>query len=405
MLELVLGRIATGLLTGCLLLAGPLAGALAGAVLVPIAGLEGGKVTIAGSLRTSDGGAIVVARVGRSAAARKGSIVVARLESDGALDLAYGTEGLTTLQADPRLEPTALAIDPATGAAWIGASDGARGRGEVIALNGAGAAARAFGRRGVLKLPARDDGGPVALAWRAGALLLAAGSAPCGGCQLALRQPGSGRVLASATLPALDVAPVRCRGAGITGAVFALEGPSLSTSGGRGRRCTATILRLGRTLRVLAPPAWVGTLPAGHATELAGTGSSTCAASSGSAATAIRPVSAGATVRATLAPAGRLLALVSLGQGACAALVAGRGGADVEQMQAGARRAVSDRVARDVAAQSMFRCNQHLLVLGTVAGGGRRTAVILPVPVRRGPFARASAAALAAPPSTGCGGG
>ena len=401
MLEVVRGRVAIGLITVFLALAGPLTGALAGAVLVPIAGLDGRAVAIAGSLRTSDGGAIVVARVGRSAAARDGQIVVARLESDGALDLAYGTEGLVSLTSGP-LAPTALAIDPRTGAAWIGARSGRRGPGEIIALDGAGRAERGFGRRGILRLPARDDGGPLALAWSVGALFVAAGESPCAGCQLGLRVPRSGRPLAAVALPAADVAPSGCHGTSVSGAAFVGSRLALATSVTGGRGCAGTILQLGHSLALLAPAPAAAALPPGRSTTVAGADGSTCAASSAPRGVAIRPLGARPTIRSTLAPAGRLLALVALGPDACAALIAGGRGATVAQMQASERHAVTDRVPRDVTALAMFRCNQHLLVLGTTASSGERSAVILPVPVRRGPFARS--AAIAAAPTTGCGG-
>jgi hypothetical protein len=74
-------------------------------------------------------------------------------------------------------------------------------------------------------------------------------------------------------------------------------------------------------------------------------------------------------------------------------------------MGTGDGRSVVDRLPAAIAPLAMFRCHQHLLVIGSTRSGAERAAVLTPVPVRRGEFAirasRASAAALSAS-STGC---
>ena len=40
----------------------------------------------------------------------------------------------------------------------------------------------------------------------------------------------------------------------------------------------------------------------------------------------------------------------------------------------------------------MFRCHQHLLVIGARGSAGHKTAVIVPVPITLGPFAAPDAA-------------
>jgi hypothetical protein len=50
---------------------------------------------------------------------------------------------------------------------------------------------------------------------------------------------------------------------------------------------------------------------------------------------------------------------------------------------------------------AMFRCHEHLLVLGASGPAARETAVIVPVPITRGPFAASAAARSTS--ATGCG--
>jgi hypothetical protein len=389
-----------------LLLAGSALDALAGDLTIPIPGLAGSGIEVAGALRTDDGGAVVAARIVERGGSSRGRILSARLLADGDVDLAYGHEGLSTLHLNPRLEPTALAIDPATGDAWIGARVGQTGAGEIVALDGRGALRKGFGAAGVLALPAADDGGPVALAWRPGALLIAAGESPCRGCSLSLRDPRTGAVTAAATLPASDLSPPGCSGTAVTSAVFASAVSELvatRTAGGSG--CTASVLALGPKLAPTAPAGPPPTLadPDASSILLSSSGSGSCLAGTDPARILIAAYAGASARTAAVAPAGMLISLVSLGPGACGALIKAAGApARVAQMSTGDRRAVVDRLPDAIAPLAMFRCHQHLLVIGSTPSAGWRAAVIAPVPVRRGEFAvRASATALAAS-STGC---
>src|SRR5579862_1439558 len=187
-------------LASVLLGAAALAGAATTPLLIPIGGLAGGSVQPLIALRTADGGAILLARVASSSTAATGRLVVARLEADGALDLGYGSEGLVALPLDPRAVPTALAVDPAHGDSWIGASIGRGGPGVIVRLGAYGQLAHQFGSGGVLALPAADAGGPAALDWRSDRLLIAAGVSPCRGCALSVRSAITGHVIRSAGL-------------------------------------------------------------------------------------------------------------------------------------------------------------------------------------------------------------
>jgi hypothetical protein len=124
---------------------------------------------------------------------------------------------------------------------------------------------------------------------------------------------------------------------------------------------------------------------------LAGGGASLCIAASSAQNTTIGPAAA------VKAPAGRLVALASLGAGACAALID----------PADARQAIVVQSARNsnrtttvlpagIQPLAMSRCNQHLLVIGARRSTNGRTAVVAATPVREGPHAAAAGAAGAA---------
>jgi hypothetical protein len=404
-------RISIGVVAACLLLTGPVLAAPAGEVTVPISGLAGPGIQMASAQRTSDGGAILASWIPSRAGSARGRTLTARVLADGALDLAYGGHGIATVPVDPRQRLTALAIDPATGAAWIGMRLGARGPGEIVALNGAGGVRTSFGRRGVLALPAADAGGPVALAWQRGALLIAAGAAPCRGCSVSIRDPRSGEVIALGRLSPSEIAPAGCAGAAISSAVFVGAQVELTTTTSASPACRALIVALNRSLRPAGsagPPAPAP--PDAQATSIVivTSGVGACIASTDATRIAISPWGSGlASARSAGAPLGRLVALVPLGAGACSALIAGpRGRATVAQMSAGDGRAVTTGLPRAVAPLTMFRCHRHLLVVGAT-GRRRRAAVIVAVPIRRGSFAGGALAggvrgARAAAASTGC---
>jgi hypothetical protein len=400
------GRFVIGFIALCVLLAGPVLGALAAQVVVPIPGLTGGHIQVAGALRTNDGGAILASRITNGGDSSRGRMVVARLLADGALSLAYGSEGLSTLRVSAQLRPTALAIDPASGEAWIGARIGQTGRGEIIALNGNGARRRSFANEGVLRLPAADDGGPVALAWRQGALLIAAGETPCRGCSLSIRDPRTGRLITSSTLSPENLAPSGCHVA-VTAAVFvSVNAEFLTTRTAARSGCASLILALGSDLQPVGspgPPAPALPDPGASASVIATSGGASCIATTAPSHTGISPYATGSAGTAANAPAGSLTGLVPLGPGSCAALIrTPRGQATVAQMTSGDAHALTDRVPPAVTALAMFRCNQHLLVVGATGSAGRQSAVIVPVPVRRGKFAAQASIASAHPLSTGC---
>jgi hypothetical protein len=384
----------------CLLLTGPVVLALAGGrTVVPIAGLTGPGIQVAGALRTNDGGAILAVRILNRFGSSRGRILAARLRADGSLTLAYGSEGLSTLDLGHSLQPTALAIDPATGDAWIGTRIGGSGPAEIVALDSRGGLRESFGRRGVLRLPAGDDGGPVALAWRHGALLIAAGETPCRGCSLSVRNPASGRLIAAGSLSAAELAPAGCGGASVASAVFVGRQIELTTRAAPGSRCHALILALGRNLLPAASAGPPAPSPPGSTSIVISTSEAgSCIAGSDSRRIAVSPLTYGTSAGVAAAPPGRLVALVPLGARSCAALIqTPRGRATVAQMSAGDHRAVTEVLPAAIAPLSMFRCHQHLLVIGATDSGHEHAAVIVPVPIRRGKFA-----AIASAASTGC---
>lgn len=387
----MLRRFLTGLIAA--LVAVMAGGALAGAVVkVPVPGLSGRSLAIAGALRTADGGGIIAARSGRN-------VTVARVQADGAVDLAYGTLGLVTPAAGAGASPTALAIDPASGAAWVGAVGGAARRsGAVIALDGSGAPQRRFGPSGARGLPT-GTGGPATLAWFGGRLLVAAGTLPCRGCVVSLLNATTGHVERSAALPADALAPLGCHPA-VTSAAFDRVGPLVSTSAS-GRGCAAAVVQLSWNLRPAgpyAPPApQIGDSRARSALIVANN-RSFCLSASGPSSVLL---SAGRRWAPASAPMGKVLSLVPLGPGACAALITTQHGGVVAQMATGERRTLVKHVPSGVAPLAMFRCNHHLLIVGASVSGSRRIAVIVPVAVARGSFAavhKASAARV----TTGC---
>jgi hypothetical protein len=390
----------------CLLAAGSVL-ALGGAPAVPIPGLTGSAIEVPGALRTNDGGAVLAARILDRRGSSRGRIATARLLADGALSLAYGREGVSNLHVDPRLQLTALAIDPGSGEAWIGARVGKAGPGEILAVDGRGDLRAGFGQRGVLRLPAADDSGPVALAWRPSALLIAAGAPPCRGCSLSIRDPTTGALRQAGTLPAADLAPPQCGEPAVTSAVFssaATELVAARTAGGSG--CAASVLTLGQDLKPAgpsSPPTPAVADPHATAAVVSASSGGLCIAATDPLRILIAPYPPTSGAGGAVAPRGTLLALVPLGSGSCAALIRTSGGrASVAQMSSGDRRAVIDRLPAAIAPLAMFRCHQHLLVIGATRRGREQAALVAPIPIRRGTFsARASAAALATP-STGC---
>jgi hypothetical protein len=387
----------------CALAVGAALGA-SGPPVFDIPGLAGGRIEVAGVSRLDDGGAVIAASISSHPRGANSRLVIVRLRLDGTVDLGYGTLGLSIPGVGSDVRATSLAIDPRTGAAWIGIAQGARRRAAIVALDGSGHRVRRFGRGGVQPLGAgAATGGPVVLAWRGGELLAASGNQPCRGCTISILNASSGALLKSERLSSAQGVAGACATKAITSAVF--EGRSaLLTAATVGPGCGVEVL-------TLQPPATtrpgsaavLATLPFGNAVTtgaLAAFRGSVCLAGSGKSTSELGPLSTGGTVHApTQGPSGKLTAVVALGRRACATLIANRTGGLVLQAAGGQRHPTIDRIPRSVIPLGMFRCHQHLLVIGARRNRFGSNGVVVAIPVRRGPQANRAAAASAA---TGC---
>jgi hypothetical protein len=345
----------------------------------PIPGLEGKRIELGGVARLSDGGAIVAAGLGSRS---RSQLVVTRLNADGSVTLGYGTEGISQLRVGADAHPTALAIDPATGDSWIGLAAGDTAHSEIVALNGHGQVRGAFGHRGVL--PIAGSGGPAALGWHDGRLLVAAGSDPCFGCVLSVLNGRTGARLQSSQLsPTFQQGSRTCRIGAVTSAAFTPTGGAHFGTLATGKGCSGALVAYAPPAVPVALPGPTGDFPA---IRVAGSGRGACLTASGPSGTLINGVSR--------APAGRVIALTPLGFGACAILESPRGypTAMVLQARAGQRSANSYAIPRNVAPLGIFRCHQHLLVIGKRG----RNAVVVVVPVTAGPHAAAASARCSA---------
>jgi hypothetical protein len=352
--------------------------------MVPIAGLSGARVLIFAAARTRDGGGVVIARSMSHAAATGGTVQAARLNADGSLDLAYGAEGLAELHAGAHFIPAALAINPGTGAAWIAGSVGL-GQ-EVVALTPNGERASGFGHHGVLRLAAADGPAVLSLAWNHGRLLLDAGAKPCIGCVVSVLAAASGRRLhMRASLPTTRHG---CHTSHETGAQW-LPGMEVAVgTAAAGSGCSGAILTLNSSLEVsrrLTSPVPVPVSAVRLWEGAPGTG--ICVSGLGSHRLELWGDGQKHASNLSRASGARIDAVVSLGQGACAALLHPRRGQEVvAQVRAGGAPIARTALPEGFHAATMFRCNAHLLVLGTVGRSGRQSAQIVPVPVSRGPY-------------------
>lgn len=363
----------------------------------PIPGLAAARLSVDGVARLSDGGALVAASL--SDGPRRMRPAIARLLADGSIDLAYGREGLATLRLGPDQRVTSLAIDPQTGEAWLGVAGPGDG-GELLAVNGAGVRRRAFGHNGSVALGARNA--PVTLAWNHGELLVASGPRPCAGCSLSVIDGATGSTITRRKLtPAAISGSPACSSGSITSAVL----PSLETAQlaflGAGH-CGAQIVTVGIARRSdhRSPPAGssVALGRTASAVLVSTFGSAVCAAVSNRASTMLGPFRGG---RATLSrgtAGGRLIALVSLGEGACAALLVDHRHPGGLVVQASPQRPqpTPDGLPRAVTPLGMFRCHAHLLIIGTHAQGRSRAGTVVVIPVRRGPSLATGAVATRA---------
>lgn len=366
----------------------------------PIPGFAASQLQVGGISRLDDGGGLIAGSLANRAQPATWHPVIARLMADGSVDLGYGSEGISTPRVGTNMRATSLAINSRTGDAWIGAASGQGGHGAIIALSRHGSRQSHFGRHGILALGATNQ--PVALAWGPNQLLVASGTQPCTGCRLTVIDPATGSPTGAGELApdALTGIP-GCTTGSITSAVLvdshtaelAFRGPGPCTP----ELVTVTIPGAGTGGSVRAT--MTTALGAAASTDLvAAFQSDTCVATSSPASTALGPFQASSgTFTPTGAPGGRLIALVALGQGACAALIdTGRGsGAVVVQASPQLPGLTRDAVPRSVDSLGMFRCHAHLLVIGARTKNRERAGVVAVVPVRRGTTAGTARAAIA----------
>jgi hypothetical protein len=358
-----------------------------------IPGLAARQISVAGVGRLDDGGALVAGTVSSGSGARTGRVAVVRLQADGTVDLSYGDAGISTVGLHPGVRATSMAIDPRTGQSWVGVAIGFRGDGAVIAFDPSGHRRMRFGHAGALQLRTAGAGGPAALAWRRGALLVAAGRLPCRGCNVSIRDPASGALLAARGLTQTDLSgSAGCVGSTVTSAAFAPRRQALIATRSAGHTgCGARVLVFKptstaardalKTMTVAAfrPPIVTSAVSA-FVTRL-------CVAGASRSATEVGPFVPGRQFAPSArGPSGNLLTVVPLGGGACATLVASihRSGGFVVQAAAGEQHRSLIFLPRGVQALGMFRCHQHLLVIGSRPAAAGRAGVIVVVPLRRG---------------------
>jgi hypothetical protein len=392
----VLARAAVAAATLALGLTQAAAGTTAPLVL-PIAGLTGAQLHVAGVARLSDGGAVVAASVDPSRRASGWHPAVVRLLLDGSVDLAYGTLGIAAPSVGAGQSASAVAINPGSGQAWIGLS-GPGGRGAVLSLTPGGSRAPSFGHAGLVPLGSGQR--PLALAWQQRMLLVAAGTGPCAGCSLIALNPATGARLATGTLvPAATPPGAGCPHGEVSSVVTLGSGVAqLAFTGGRGCPGQLDTVVVSRARGTITTAATDPIAPAPAPVLEAQYGSARCVALARAHTTALGPdVTPPTPFVTSSAPGAPPLALVALGQGACAALIAGghgHGGV-VVQAAAGHGRPVSDRIPSAIAPLGMFRCHAHLLVIGSRSQGHTLSGEVAVFPVRRGPFAQAGVASAA----------
>lgn len=356
-------------------LAAPLAGLAALAVapaagaarVYDVPGVGGRSVAVAAAARLDNGGAVVAGTVRHGSARR---LVVVRLLASGEPDRSYG--GFDGVVPEPQVtRATAVAVDPRTGAAWVGGALGRRGR--VIALDPSG-------RR---RHTARLDAPPTALALHGRRLVAATPQTGCRGCRLVTLDARTGRTRATRVAAPVDAGdPDRCEGASVRSLVPAGRGLLLGGTGGScpTRLATATgrALTLGRGVTRTAVAPASGRLGACIGVQRQGTvalarvdpgGLPTGDASS-------RPPAAGL-LGSFFRRAGRtLVAVAPVGDRGCAALLRQGRRAVVAQVVRDTPGATLRRVPRALHATALFFCRRHVNVLG--AHGHRLGLLALP---------------------------
>jgi hypothetical protein len=126
----------------------------------------------------------------------------------------------------------------------------------------------------------------------------------------------------------------------------------------------------------------------------------TCIAGSGTAGIDTWPLGATRSTQVAAGASVRLVALVALGAGGCGALIQGPRSAKVTQTGSNDSAPAVTNIPEALAPLAMFRCHEHLLVLAASGAAGQQAAMIVPIPITRGPFAAASAARAIL--TTGC---
>ncbi len=366
---------------------------------VDVPGVSGRAVQIVAAGRLADGGAIVAGTLTPSGRRRaRPRIVVMRLRHDGLIDTSFGEPGVVKVQlarGDGRAgsRATSVAVDPARGRSWIGAAVGGNDSGAVLALDARGRRVRAFGAGSVVRFDG-DATAPVALAYGGGRLAAAATRRPCRGCQVLLLDPTTGaRRGQEALAPVPDADAGRCPAAvlgslalaganrivlgGAGGAAAATAGGAgaASAAGGADGACSTRLVVRDGSLRAVAVQD-----PGDDATRTvvaaAGPPLDLCVGIQAGGATRLVRVAAGAT--ATVLPkrtwtpvAGTLAGVVPLGDRACGALLRRPGKpALVLQASNGSGKPSLTEVPAGLRAGAIYRCKQHVLVVGTRRRGG-----------------------------------
>jgi hypothetical protein len=336
---------------------------------IDVPGVAGRSVEIAAAGRLADGGAIVAATVTPQGRQRP-RIVVMRLRHDGLIDRSWGDAGVVSAQlarggGRGGSRSTSVAVDAAGGRSWIGAAIGTGGAGAVLALDAHGRRARGFGSQAVLRLG--DAGAPSALAFGGGRLAIAAARGTCAGCEVVLVDAAGGARRAEAALaPVAGAAP--CAGARLD-SLATSSGGRLALAGTGGSCPARIVVRDG----ALGP---LGEWDPGDAAQrvvvaAAGAPLELCAGVQRAGAVSVVRVGAQpsgpALPRPSWAPvAGSLAGVVSLGDGACGALLLRPGGpARVLQASNGDAAPAIAVVPAGLRAGAIYHCRRHLLVVGT----------------------------------------
>jgi hypothetical protein len=385
--------------------AGAAADAGAAMRVVDVPGVSGRSVQIAAAGRLADGGAIVAGTItpGGSRRARP-RIVVVRLRHDGLIDTSFGSSGVVTVQlarGDGRAgsRATSVAVNPGSGRSWIGAAVGGNATGAVLALDGRGRRLTRFGSQSVVRFDG-DATAPVALAYGGGRLAVAATRRPCSGCQVLLLDPSSGaRRGQQALAPVPDANAGACPGAAVGS--LALVGANRLVLGGSGganatgaaaAACPARLVVRDGSLRAVA--IWdPGDEAQRTIVAAAGPPLDLCAGIERDGAARLVRVAAGAAGPAavtlpkrTWTPVtGTLAGVVPLGDHACGALLrrAGKPARVLQASNADAKPSVTE-VPAGLRAGAIYRCKQHVLVVGTRhVGGADRASVAVTAITRR----------------------